>query len=134
MPYRGTGPAVTDLLGGTIDVMFLPIHVALQHVKAGNLKALAISSREAQRRCCPTCRRCASSSSASSTWRCGTACWRPRARPRPVVDRLNAELKNILALPDVKTAFETQGMVPASSTPEEFQAADEQGCHPLGAT
>ena len=49
VPYRGTGPAVTDLLGGTIDVMFLPIHVALQHVKAGNLKALAISSRKAQR-------------------------------------------------------------------------------------
>ena len=44
VPYRGTGPAVTDLLGGTLDVMFLPIHVALQHVKAGSLKALAISS------------------------------------------------------------------------------------------
>ena len=42
--YRGTAPAVTDLLGGQIDVMFLPIHVALQHVKAGKLKALAISS------------------------------------------------------------------------------------------
>ena len=39
IPYRGTGPAVTDLLGGQIDVMFLPIHVALQHVKAGNLPA-----------------------------------------------------------------------------------------------
>ena len=44
IPYRGTAPAVTDLLGGQIDVMFLPIHVALQHVKTGALRALGISS------------------------------------------------------------------------------------------
>ncbi len=46
VPYRGTGPALTDLLAGTIDAMFLPIHVALQHVKAGSLRALAISSEK----------------------------------------------------------------------------------------
>jgi len=44
--YRGTAPAVTDLLGGQIELMFLPIHVALQHIKAGKLKALAISSSQ----------------------------------------------------------------------------------------
>ena len=44
IPYRGTGPAVTDLLGGQIETMFLPIHVALPHVKAGRLLALGIGS------------------------------------------------------------------------------------------
>ena len=44
IPYRGTAPAVTDLLGGQVDLMFLPIHVALQQVKAGRLHALAIDN------------------------------------------------------------------------------------------
>ena len=44
IPYRGTGPAVTDLLGGQIDVMFLPIHVALAQIRAGRLVALGIGS------------------------------------------------------------------------------------------
>ena len=44
IPYRGTAPAVTDLLGGQVDAMFLPIHVALPHVKSGRLLALGIGS------------------------------------------------------------------------------------------
>ena len=46
----------------------------------------------------------------------------PRGTPKAFTDRLNAELASILALPEVKTAFETQGMVPAHSTPEQFRA------------
>jgi hypothetical protein len=56
IPYRGTGPALTDLLGGQVECMFLPIHVALTHVKAGKLRALGIGSRRRQR-CCPMCPR-----------------------------------------------------------------------------
>ena len=121
VPYRGTGPAVTDLLGGTIDVMFLPIHVALQHVKAGKLKALAISSEKPNALLpdVPPLRQLKLGEIDVEMWYGILA---PKGTPKPVVDRLNQELKDILALPDVKTAFETQGMVPASSTPEEFQA------------
>jgi len=46
IPYRGTGPAVTDLLGGQVDAMFLPIHVALPHIRSGRLTALAIGSNK----------------------------------------------------------------------------------------
>jgi len=46
----------------------------------------------------------------------------PKGTPKTFTDRLNTELKSILALPDVKAAFETQGMVPAHSTPEQFRA------------
>ena len=80
IPYRGTGPALTDLLGGQIDVMFLPIHVALQHVRAGNLRALAISSDKPHPLLpdVPPLRDAATSATSTST--CGTACWPPRAR------------------------------------------------------
>jgi len=56
IPYRGTGPAVTDLLGGQIEAMFLPIHVALPQVRSGRLVALASAATSATR-CCPTCPR-----------------------------------------------------------------------------
>lgn len=117
--YRGTAPAVTDLLGGQIDVMFLPIHVALQHVRAGKLKALAISSDKPH----PLLPEVPS----LSTLKLGNLnvdMWygvmAPAGTPRPAIDRLNKELKEILAQPAVATAFQTQGMTPAHSTPEEF--------------
>ena len=121
VPYRGTGPAVTDLLGGTIDVMFLPIHVALQHVKAGNLKALAISSEKPNPLLpeVPPLHQLKMGNLDVEMWYGILA---PRGTPKAFTDRLNAELKSILALPDVKAAFETQGMVPAHSTPEQFHA------------
>jgi tripartite-type tricarboxylate transporter receptor subunit TctC len=117
--YRGTGPALTDLLGGQIDVMFLPIHVALQHVKAGKLVALAISSDKPS----PLLAQVPS----LSTLKLGNLnvdMWygvlAPAGTPRPDIDRLNATLRDILALPAVASAFETQGMTPEASTPEAF--------------
>jgi tripartite-type tricarboxylate transporter receptor subunit TctC len=119
IPYRGTGPAVTDLLGGQIDVMFLPIHVALQHVRAGNLRALAISSDKPHPLLpdVPPLRTLQLGNLDIDMWYGVLA---PKGTPKPLVERLNTELKGILALPEVKTAFETQGMTPAHSTPQEF--------------
>ena len=119
--YRGTGPAVTDLLGGTIDVMFLPIHVALQHVKAGNLNALAISSDKPSPLLpnVPPLRDLALGDLDVEMWYGILA---PKGTPKDFVARLNAELAGILALADIRTAFETQGMVPTHSTPDEFRA------------
>ena len=121
IPYRGTGPAVTDLLGGQIDVMFLPIHVALQHVKAGSLHALGISSDKASPLLpeVPPLRALKLGDLDVEMWYGVLA---PRGTPAPFVERLNRELKIILARPDVKAAFETQGMTPSSSTPAEFGA------------
>ncbi len=121
IPYRGSGPAVTDLLGGQIDVMFLPIHVALQHVKAGSIRALAISSDKPNPLLpeVPPLRQLQMGSLDVEMWYGILA---PKGTPKAFVERLNSELKSILALPEVKAAFERQGMVPAHSTPEEFRA------------
>lgn len=118
--YRGTGPALTDLLGGQIDVMFLPVHVALQHVKAGKLVALAVSSDQAN----PLLPR-VPPLSVLKLGDLNVDMWygvlAPAATPRPEIDRLNAQLREILASPAVASAFETQGMTPDSSSPEAFR-------------
>ena len=125
IPYRGTGPAVTDLLGGQIDVMFLPIHVALQHVKAGSLRALAISSDKPHPLLpdVPPLRSLNLGNLDVDMWYGVLA---PKGTPKPLIEHLNGELRSILALPDVRTAFETQGMTPASSTTQEFGALIER--------
>lgn len=118
--YRGTAPAVTDLLGGQIDVMFLPIHVALQHVRAGSLKALAISSDQSSPLLpqVPPLKDLKLGEMNVDMWYGLLA---PRGTPQPVVERLGKELGEILQLPAVATSFQTQGMTPATSTPEAFQ-------------
>jgi len=117
--YRGTAPAVTDLLGGQIDVMFLPIHVALQHVKAGKLKALAISSDQSNP-LLPEVPPLSTLNLGNLNVDMWYGVLAPAGTPKPVIDRLNKALDEILKDPSIKTAFEVQGMTPAHSTPEEF--------------
>ena len=125
VPYRGTGPAVTDLLGGQVELAFLPIHVALPHVKAGKLVALGIGSekRHALLPQVPTLAEALAGKVNVDMWYGGVA---PPGTAPDFVARINRELKDILALPEVRTAFETQGMDPAASTPEEFRRLVEQ--------
>ena len=118
--YRGTAPALTDLLGGQIDVMFLPIHVALQHVKAGKLLALAISSDKANP-LLPDVPPLGTLNIGNLNVDMWYGVLAPAATPAADIDRLNIELREILALPAVASAFETQGMTPDHSTPEAFR-------------
>ncbi len=125
VPYRGTGPAVTDLLGGQVELAFLPIHVALPHVKAGKLVALGIGSekRHALLPQVPTLEEAHAGKVNVDMW---YGVFAPPGTAPDFVARINRELKDILALPEVRTAFETQGMDPAASTPEEFRRLVEQ--------
>jgi tripartite-type tricarboxylate transporter receptor subunit TctC len=118
--YRGTSPAVTDLLGGQIELMFLPIHVALQHVKSDKLKALAISSDKPSP-LLPNVPPLNSLNLGDMNVDMWYGVLAPAGTPRPTIDLLNKELREILAMPSIATAFENQGMTPTHSSPDAFQ-------------
>ena len=121
VPYKGTAGAVTDLLGGRIDYMFLPVHVALQHIQAGKLKAIATGSakRLPQLPDVPTLAEAGVTPDNIDMWYGVLA---PKGTPADVVERLNLEIGKVLRQPDVAKSFESQGMVPAVSTPAAFGA------------
>jgi tripartite-type tricarboxylate transporter receptor subunit TctC len=120
IPYRGTAQAVTDLLGGQVDAMFLPIHVALPHVKSGKLVALGIGSdkRHPLLPDLPTLAEAHAGKVNVDMW---YGVFAPPGTPAEEVARLSRELKDILAQPEVRNAFQAQGMDPAWSSPEEFR-------------
>jgi tripartite-type tricarboxylate transporter receptor subunit TctC len=119
VPYKGTAGAVTDMLGGRIDYMFLPVHVALQHIKAGKLTPIATGSskRLPQLPEVPTLAEAGVNTGNLDMWYGVLA---PKGTPADVVDKLNKAIATVLKQPEVATSFEAQGMVPASSTPAEF--------------
>lgn len=125
IPYRGTAQAVTDLLGGQVDVMFLPIHVALPQVRAGKLVALAIGSDQRHPLLpeLPTLKQARAGDVNVDMW---YGVFAPPGTPADQVARLNRELREILAAPEVRAAFQSQGMDPATSSPEEFRRLVEQ--------
>jgi tripartite-type tricarboxylate transporter receptor subunit TctC len=120
IPYRGTAQAVTDLLGGQVDAMFLPIHVALPHVKGGKLVALGIGSEQRHPLLpdVPTLKEAQAGDVNVDMW---YGIFAPPGTSAEQVQKLNRELKDILAAPEVRTAFQGQGMDPATSSPEEFR-------------
>jgi tripartite-type tricarboxylate transporter receptor subunit TctC len=120
VPYKGNGPAISDLLGGHIPMMFLPIPVALGNVKAGTLRALAITSvkRSSLLPEVPTVAE--SVPGFEVALRYGLAA--PAGTPPAVIARLNKELNAALAAEDVKTRLATEGAEALSGTPEIYAA------------
>jgi tripartite-type tricarboxylate transporter receptor subunit TctC len=121
IPYRGTGPAITDLLGGQIETMFLPIHVALQHVKTGRLVALGIGSdkRHPLLPDLPTLEEARTGKVSVDMW---YGIFAPPGTSPDIVALYNREIREILLSDEVKKAFSTQGMDPSGSTPGEFRS------------
>jgi tripartite-type tricarboxylate transporter receptor subunit TctC len=119
VPYKGSAPAVTDLIGGQVDVMFDNVPNVLQQVKAGKLRGLAVSSKERS----PLLKGLPSVAESSvpgfdvSVWFGVVA---PAGTPQPVIAKLNAEINSILKLSEIRQAFNSQGVEPAGGTPEEF--------------
>jgi len=125
IPFRGTAPAVQDLVGGQVDVGFLPIHVALGQVRGGKLIALAIGS-DKRHPLLPQVPTLAESHAGNMNVDMWYGVFAPPGTPQDVVQKLNREIREALAAPDVQAAFATQGMDPATSTPEEFKRLVEQ--------
>jgi tripartite-type tricarboxylate transporter receptor subunit TctC len=128
VPYRGGGPALLDTLGGQVDMSFPTLSAALPHVKAGNLRALAVTDtqRSALLPDVPTLREAGVENFQFTQW---LALLAPAATPKELVGRLNAALKDTLNSRDVRDKFAQQGFDAFITTPEEagkFIAAEVQ--------
>jgi tripartite-type tricarboxylate transporter receptor subunit TctC len=119
IPYKGSAPAVTDLLGGQVQVMFDNAPNVMPQVKAGRLRALGQSglTRSAIATDLPTVAESGVPGYEVMVWFGLVA---PAGTPREVIAKLNAEVLKILAMPDVRERFLAQGVEPMGSTPEQF--------------
>jgi tripartite-type tricarboxylate transporter receptor subunit TctC len=121
VPYKGGAAAINDMLGGQINSQFTTIIGTIQHVKAGRLRWLAISTakRSAAVPDLPTVAEAGVPGFAVEGWYGILA---PAATPKPVVDLLGREIGASLRAPDISERFSVDGSVPVGSTPEEFSA------------
>ena len=119
IPYRGSAPVVTDLLAGQVDVMFDNVPNVIGHVRAGKMKALAVSTaqRSALAPDVPTVAEAGVPGYELAVWFGVLA---PAGTPRDIIGRLNTEIVKVLNSPDIKDRFAKQGVEVRTSTPEQF--------------
>ncbi|MBJ2156901.1 Bug family tripartite tricarboxylate transporter substrate binding protein [Variovorax sp. IB41] len=120
VPYKGSAPAVSDLLAGQVQMMVDGLPSALPHVKAGKLRAIALTSlrRSPSLPDLPTIAETYPGFYADA-W---SGLFAPKGTPQPVVDKLSAEVQRILKLPDVREKLAALGAEPVGSTQAEFTA------------
>ena len=121
VPYRGAGPALNDLLGGHIPLLFSAIPNVHAHIEAGTLRALAVTTakRSAMLPDVPTI---AEAGLAGYDMSLAYGLVAPAGTPRVIVERLNTALNAALATDEVKKRLATEGAEPQPTTPEEFAA------------
>jgi tripartite-type tricarboxylate transporter receptor subunit TctC len=119
IPYKGSGPLTTDLLGGQIAMSFDTITPVLSHIKAGKLRALAVTTakRSSALPEVPTLDESGLKGFNQGTW---FGILAPAATPKDVVSRLNAEVVRIVNSPDFKKKMEEIGAEPIGNTPEQM--------------
>jgi tripartite-type tricarboxylate transporter receptor subunit TctC len=121
IPYKGTGPALTDTIGGQTDVFFSSTATAMPQVQAGKLRAIAVT----------TAKRIPALPNVPTVAESGlpgyeVVLWHgligPKGLPRPIVDRVNAEVTKSLSLKQTAEQLQNDGVAPAGGTPEQFLA------------
>ncbi len=119
VPYKGSGPAVADLVGGRVQIMFDAAPSLIAHIRAGRLRVLAAASAERNRLLpeAPTFAELGHPRVAVSLWYGLLA---PAATPTAIVTRLNAEVAKILQSADVREKLAAQGAEPMPGTPQAF--------------
>jgi len=120
LPYKGSAPALNGLLSGQgADIMFASLASVMPHIKAGKLRALAITidRRWPGLPDVPTSAEAGFPDLQMFTW---NGIFLPAGTPKPIVDKMNKALVEILAMPDVKERLASLGFDPLSSTPEEY--------------
>lgn len=121
VPYKGGGPAFTDLLGGHIEIMFPSISQVASQILSGRVRAVALAGpiRAPLLPKVPTFDEAGYPGVYLPGWQ---AMWFPAGTPRERVDRIQQEVAKILRTPESKQRFDEAGLIPIGSTPEEFAA------------
>ncbi|WP_455283652.1 Bug family tripartite tricarboxylate transporter substrate binding protein [Cupriavidus necator] len=119
IPYKGAGPALSDLIAGQVDLMFDGLGSSAQHIRAGRIKALAVASskRSAAFPNVPTAAEAGVPNYEVSTW---YAMWVPKGTPKEIVDRLYAETEKALNSPELKQVWLSNGSETPAFTQEQF--------------
>lgn len=121
IPYKGSGPALIDVIAGQVPVMFNNPASIMPHLKAGRLRAIAVSSAE-RSPLLPALPTLAESGVPGFEVRSWHGAFAPAATPRDIVNRLNADIVQALRQPDIKERFASQGVELVGNKPEEFAA------------
>jgi len=121
VPYKGTGPALADLMGGQVQMMFADALGAVPHIQSGKLRALAVASakRFPATPNLPTIQEAGVNGFSVSGW---TILLAPAGVPKPIIDRLNREVVRILPMADVKEKLAGDGSEFGANTPEQAAA------------
>jgi tripartite-type tricarboxylate transporter receptor subunit TctC len=121
VPYKGLGPAVTELVGGQVQMAVSNVSTALPHVKSGKLRLLAVTTKKRFGLFpeTPTVEEAGVPGYESSGW---YALWAPRATPRAIVAKLNAETTEALSSPVMLEQLRAQGLEAIPTTPDAFAA------------
>jgi tripartite-type tricarboxylate transporter receptor subunit TctC len=119
VPYKGSGPSITDLIGGQIQYTFDTPAATLAQVKGGKLKAIAVATpqRLVNASTVPTMGESGLPGFVGGTW---FGLLAPAKTPRAVIDKLNAETVAALSSPELRKAFEERDILPSGNSPEEF--------------
>ncbi|WP_137893210.1 tripartite tricarboxylate transporter substrate binding protein [Ramlibacter sp. 2FC] len=121
VPYKGSAPALTDLVGGQVQLMFDSLPSSMPFIKSGAIRALAVTTprRSLALPDVPTVAESGFPQFSISTW---YGVWAPAGTPAGLVQRLSSEIAAIVRLPDVREQFASLGAEPVGNTPEEFAA------------
>jgi tripartite-type tricarboxylate transporter receptor subunit TctC len=121
VPYKGSGPAVQDVVGGQVDMMFDTTLIVGPHIQSGKLRAIAVSSSRRLESLpdVPTIAEAGQRGFDMGSWQ---AVFAPAGTPKPIVDRLHAEIMKIVATPEVQARLKSFGMAPSTMTPAELGA------------
>ena len=119
--YKGNGPAMTDLLGGYVDLLFGSMPSAIAHINAGKIRPLVVT---AAKRCdaAPNVPTTAEAGLPGFEVSTGFGLFAPAKTPRPVIKKLHDEVVKSLKLPQVKERLDSQGAEPVGNSPEEYDA------------
>ncbi len=119
--YKGAGPALIDLLGGHVQLQFVSMPAAMQHIKSGKLRAIAMTGAK-RSPAAPDIVTMQEAGMPGFLVSTGFGLFVPAGTPRPIIDKLHDAVVKTLKIPDVKKRLAEQGADPVGSSPEEYEA------------